>query len=144
MIAPTALFINNIAIPWGPGVVFGAAFLLLTTLVFYTFTACSDPGIVLEDEELTLHSVEANSKFECGMCNILRPRNASHCFQCGICVLDLDHHCPWTGKCIGWKTLKSFYAFVISLCVLVSYVVVVVIITAAVGRPVFELTPKDR
>lgn len=33
LIVPTGLFINNIAISWGPGVVFGAAFLLFTTLV---------------------------------------------------------------------------------------------------------------
>jgi hypothetical protein len=144
MIVPTALFINNIAIPWGPGVVFGAAFLLLVTVICFTFTACSDPGIVLEDEDLALNSVEANSKFECGICKILRPRKASHCFECGFCVLELDHHCPWTGKCIGWKTLKSFYAFLVSLSVLISYVILLVIITAAVGRPVFDLTPKDQ
>lgn len=94
LIVPTGLFINNIALSWGPGVVFGAAFLLLTTLVFYTFTACSDPGMVLEDEELKLSETESNSKFECGLCNILRPKRASHCFECGICVLELDHHCP--------------------------------------------------
>lgn len=65
-----------------------------TRVRFYTFTACSDPGIVLEDEELKLSETESNSKFECGLCNILRPRRASHCFECGICVLELDHHCP--------------------------------------------------
>lgn len=63
---------------------------------FYTFTACSDPGIVLEDEDLELSELETNSnaKFECGLCHILRPRKASHCFECGFCVLELDHHCP--------------------------------------------------
>ena len=39
----------------------------------------------------------------------------SHCYDCDICVKELDHHCPWTGKCIGKNNLKSFYVFIYSL-----------------------------
>ena len=31
---------------------------------------------------------------ECGVCGIRRPPNASHCYECGVCVVELDHHCP--------------------------------------------------
>jgi hypothetical protein len=31
---------------------------------------------------------------ECGRCEIQRPRDASHCHYCGLCVKNLDHHCP--------------------------------------------------
>jgi septal ring-binding cell division protein DamX len=31
---------------------------------------------------------------ECGRCQIDRPRDASHCHYCGVCVKNLDHHCP--------------------------------------------------
>ena len=31
---------------------------------------------------------------ECGVCGIRRPANASHCYECGVCVVELDHHCP--------------------------------------------------
>lgn len=34
----------------------------------------------------------------------------------------LDHHCPWTGKCIGKKNLCYFYAFLISLTIHILYV----------------------
>lgn len=34
------------------------------------------------------------NKLECGICHIDRPRTASHCFECGMCVDKLDHHCP--------------------------------------------------
>lgn len=34
------------------------------------------------------------SKIECGRCQLLRPRDASHCHDCGVCVKKLDHHCP--------------------------------------------------
>lgn len=34
------------------------------------------------------------SKIECGRCQLMRPRDASHCHDCGVCVKKLDHHCP--------------------------------------------------
>lgn len=37
----------------------------------------------------------------------------------------LDHHCPWTGKCIGQKNLCFFYAFLVCLTIHILYVGVV-------------------
>ena len=34
------------------------------------------------------------STMECGQCLIDRPLTASHCYECGLCVDKLDHHCP--------------------------------------------------
>ena len=31
---------------------------------------------------------------ECGQCLIDRPITASHCYECGLCVDKIDHHCP--------------------------------------------------
>ena len=31
---------------------------------------------------------------ECGICELKRPRSAHHCHHCGVCVDELDHHCP--------------------------------------------------
>ena len=45
----------------------------------------------------------------CGQCEMMRPSNAHHCYECDVCVLDLDHHCPWTGKCIGAGNQEKFY-----------------------------------
>ena len=41
--------------------------------------------------------------FECKKCNIIVPKemNVSHCYNCGVCVIDKDHHSFWMGKCIG-------------------------------------------
>ena len=36
--------------------------------------------------------------------------------------MGLDHHCPWTGKCIGERTLYSFYAFLTALSVHILFV----------------------
>jgi hypothetical protein len=37
---------------------------------------------------------------ECGRCQIDRPRDASHCHFCGLCVKKLDHHCP-VSQCLS-------------------------------------------
>ena len=35
--------------------------------------------------------------------------------QCKLCIEGLDHHCPWTGKCIGKRTIFYFHAFLVLL-----------------------------
>jgi uncharacterized membrane protein len=52
-------------------------------------------------------------------------------------------HAQWTGKCIGKKTIKTFYGFLISLSLLVSYVVIFVIAAAAMNKPMADFTPKQ-
>jgi hypothetical protein len=45
-----------------------------------------------------------------------------------LLLLQLDHHCPWTGKCVGERTIKWFYVFLtcISLhCMLIAAVCLV-------------------
>lgn len=68
-------------------------------------TACSDPGIVFESD-IDLEAGMSVMMIECGRCDMKRPNTASHCYDCNVCVDELDHHCPWTGKCIGKKNLK--------------------------------------
>jgi len=205
IIIPTVLFIHNVAVLWGPAVIVITVLLLLTTLILFSLTACSDPGIVFavhhdtgplssslhnnvdddiesnklrsstvmplgddpnnphnnlsgseEDESIdetrqlspqlycnnsidttsnsnnsssiietsnsktssvsnvmihqqskvtsthhnsaqtTVSTITTHRVNECGICKIERPNNASHCYECGFCVVGLDHHCPVT------------------------------------------------
>ena len=51
-----------------------------------------------------------------------------HCEVCDICVKEYDHHCPWTGKCIGSGNIFWFHAFAIMIPVYcVSYLFIVII-----------------
>ncbi|CAI5722361.1 unnamed protein product [Peronospora destructor] len=103
------------------------------TTVSFTMVACSDPGVVFQDLQV---ADEARGDIEtgivCAQCEVLRPLNASHCADCGTCVIELDHHCPWTGKCVGKRTLKWFYVFLtfISLhCMLIGGICLVTFAT---------------
>ena len=52
------------------------------------------------------------STVPCGTCKLDRPFSARHCHYCEVCVDNLDHHCPWCGKCIGEGNIKYFSCFV--------------------------------
>jgi len=42
-----------------------------------------------------------------------KKKNAVHCKYCGVCVLGYDHHCAFTSKCIGKRTIITFYFFLV-------------------------------
>lgn len=44
-----------------------------------------------------------------------------------LAMLQLDHHCPWTGKCIGKRTIRVFYVFLG--CITAHIVVLAITVT---------------
>ena len=64
----------------------------------------------------TVGAVTAERTIQCGSCQFERPIRARHCGFCGACIEGLDHHCPWSGKCIGQNNLKAFHRFVALVC----------------------------
>ena len=97
---------------------------IFETLIFFLFlisfliTMLINPGIPSRKYYFNYFDIKdsesANSQFlKCSKCNIITPKslNVSHCDICGICVMEHDHHCQWTGKCIGKYNLISFQLF---------------------------------
>lgn len=57
----------------------------------------------------------------CRTCKHLRPKNASHCKLCDVCVGNFDHHCIVLGCCIGERNVGSFIAYLFSVSITAFY-----------------------
>ena len=61
----------------------------------------------------------------CDLCHCYRPPNGVHYLDCDACCAGYDHHCPWTGTCIGEGNLRWFYLFVSHIFGFMIYLAVV-------------------
>lgn len=80
----------------------------------FGFTAIKNPGIASiskRSQEKDLKELSRYANF-CRRCQILRDETTYHCDICDVCIQGYDHHCPWTGKCIGVGNVKAFYTFI--------------------------------
>ena len=75
---------------------------------FYTFLI--NPGVTFKEKE----NYQKGKSQYCPQCNFTYPKNENtyqHCYSCGVCAPDTDHHCGVFGKCIGQKNKATFYLF---------------------------------
>ena len=109
--------------------------LMLTLLVYYVSSAYNDIRhaslvkilslyplvmsfyyyLVLVTTKITVSVGSINSI--CTACKEFRPRMASHCDFCDICVPNRDHHCPLAGKCICAENAPVFLFFLLFLAI---------------------------
>ena len=73
---------------------YGAVLTGGATLVAFSSAACSDPGVVYREAGQEETGADVHS---CRRCDVVRPHEARHCYECQVCVDDLDHHC--LGRC---------------------------------------------
>ena len=96
--------------------------------IFLVLTTISDPGVVTKQYYLENYqpdkTVIKNFRI-CRKCNIVMDldKGTEHCIECGICVMNNDHHCPWTSKCVGKKNLWLFNCFLVSLGAHILYLI---------------------
>lgn len=55
--------------------------------------------------------VDRDEEYYCKHCKCVTGEDSQHCFLCGKCVSDLDHHCPWIMNCVGRDNHKYFFLF---------------------------------
>ncbi|KPI88309.1 hypothetical protein ABL78_2608 [Leptomonas seymouri] len=92
----------------------------------------SDPGIYprgqQQDEPQPPEVDKANKKLDnaasdskdserrvyCRQCHLYRRPRTSHCYTCGVCVLEHDHHCVLLGVCIGKRSQRWFLMYLVT------------------------------
>ena len=114
--------------------------LYLLYMITYLIIYLRSPGIAGREyyaDTFKFEKEEDKQYYQiCKDCNIIIPKSFKvvHCDKCNICVIKHDHHCPWTGKCIGKKNIKIFCVFGSSLfsyimSLLISFITCLIYIT---------------
>ena len=70
---------------------------------FLILTTISDPGVVTKEyylENYRADKLVIKNYRICRKCNVVMnlDKGTEHCVECGICIINNDHHCPWTSK----------------------------------------------
>lgn len=88
-------------------------FILICILTFYT--PCKEKN---NYDSFLLNKVLDNQSLRrmCAYCKDYKIDTTVHCYYCGICVEEYDHHCIWLSNCIGKNNLFTFRVFLI--CIL--------------------------
>ena len=102
-------------------------YIYLLFTIIYSILFLINPGT--PDKSHFLENNINESLAESRICNIckivIKPNeNIHHCDECNICIIDYDHHCPWTSKCIGKYNYYLFMAFLTLLSLLIFYLII--------------------
>lgn len=68
-------------------------FMLFCILFNYYMGTTTSPGTPADFANV-LTAEDMGDKY-CKKCDAVKPKRAHHCSACGICVMKMDHHCPW-------------------------------------------------
>lgn len=88
----------------------------------YSYTSLINPGYP-KNTIGRAYGIPRTNYYFCEFCRfwLKKCSYSTHCYDCHICIEGHDHHCPWTGHCIGKNNLISFYIFVTSAFILPIY-----------------------
>ncbi len=96
-------------------------------IFFYFITFLINPGIIPKNSISSIDQ-QSKKKLDCENCRISNYPKSEHCYDCDICIDGYDHHCVWTGKCIGKGNLIWFYLFVGSIPLFFAYTMILTVI----------------
>ena len=57
----------------------------------------------------------------CSACEANAPPRSFHCWTCNKCILRRDHHCVFTGNCVGFQNMRYFTTMVIHITLAALY-----------------------
>jgi len=120
------VFLGRIMPAVGKGIMVVPLFVVFNLTWFlsiwsYAMAHLSDPGVIpdswfewVRTAGMALEVVPARAEWQpakatfCKKCLAPRPERAHHCLICEICVMRMDHHCPWINNCVGFYNHKFF------------------------------------
>eukprot|EP01016_Furgasonia_blochmanni_P050482 TRINITY_DN7809_c0_g1_i4.p1 TRINITY_DN7809_c0_g1~~TRINITY_DN7809_c0_g1_i4.p1 ORF type:complete len:301 (-),score=19.94 TRINITY_DN7809_c0_g1_i4:1048-1950(-) len=111
--------------------------LLLFLSIYYIFMlALTEPGVSppafgdhrgITDTHTDLYKGRLYPLKYCPACMIYRPLRTHHCRECDLCIMELDHHCPWISNCIGKRNRRMFLQLLLTLFVYFSSICAITI-----------------
>mmetsp|Transcript_33049 Transcript_33049/g.72206 ORF Transcript_33049/g.72206 Transcript_33049/m.72206 type:complete len:342 (-) Transcript_33049:291-1316(-) len=99
------------------------AILALLWTICYSRATLTRPGTIPNTPEWTFDSPQTEAisslniekkrtgeRRQCKWChNKYKPDRCHHCRVCRVCILKMDHHCPWIYNCVGYRNHKYFF-----------------------------------
>lgn len=116
IILPVVATPGSIWYAWN--LVFGI-YLLCSVLYNYIAAVFTSPGIPTRHDNIDSHS--SSSMDNCKKCSLPRPPRTHHCSICKVCVLKMDHHCPWINNCVGKRNYRFFVGFLFTVTLATTY-----------------------
>ena len=103
-----------------------------TYFISYSHCSLCNPGYPKNDIGRN-YGYPREDFYFCGLCRfyVRNDRYVHHCIDCDICIENQDHHCPWTGHCIGRNNYYSFFIFIGSSFSIIVYIATALCIAAS-------------
>ena len=85
-------------------------------VIIHLLTSLINPGLPTKEyflENFNMSNPKVKNYVICKRCKVIMDldRGTEHCVDCDICIMENDHHCQWTSKCIGKNNLILFKIF---------------------------------
>jgi len=103
--------------------------LVALLLICYVLCVCVHPGTIPDNlQEVTWEYApetgmalpasvremkRCGDRRHCKWCAKYKPDRCHHCRACRVCILRMDHHCPWIYNCVGFQNHKYFFLLLV-------------------------------
>mmetsp|Transcript_57669 Transcript_57669/g.108081 ORF Transcript_57669/g.108081 Transcript_57669/m.108081 type:complete len:408 (+) Transcript_57669:125-1348(+) len=77
----------------------------------WEYDGSDDPQPIAVDAAMHIRqeSKRSGERRKCKWCLKFKPDRCHHCRVCRMCILKMDHHCPWIYNCVGFRNYKYFF-----------------------------------
>lgn len=123
VVLPSIKFLHTPLLYYGHLIV--GSFLMFNIVgnwVFVMLTRTSTRGVLLPIPKKADIDLASRDKWRfCAVCEAQQPPRTWHCKTCNECILKRDHHCLFTGCCIGHRNQRYFLLLVAYLFLATTY-----------------------